>query len=100
GGGPGRQGIRRARVPWCATGLLLHSVLGALLAGRDAGGVGDASGVAGATRARDQISAGLARALVARLRVGGDQAAALRAAALSRGRPPDRPPDPRPRAFA
>src|SRR5262249_61965064 len=86
-----RQGFRRPRVPWFATGLLLHSVLGDLLAGCDAGGVGDAGGVAGATRARGQISAGLARALLAPLSgCGGPTAPPPGAAPFPR--PPPEPP--------
>src|SRR5262249_15942183 len=91
-GGFARQGIRRPRVPWFATGLLLHSVLGDLLAGCDAGGVGDAGGLAGAPRARDQISAGLAPAPGARLLVCGGPTGPPRAPALFLDPPPLRPP--------
>src|SRR5260370_22606838 len=50
----------------------------------------DPVGLAGAARACGQISAGLARSFVAGVRVGRDQAAALRSAALSCDRHPDR----------
>ncbi len=71
-------------------GLLFRSVLGDVLAGLRAGGPGRADGVEGAARARRAIPAGLADPVVAGVRSGDDQAAALRAAALSGDRHPDR----------
>src|SRR5262249_55672669 len=81
---------RRAGIARCAARLLSLAVLDHLLAGGTARGHGDPGGVAGAARARRAISAGLAGAVLDRVRVGADQAAALRAAALSGDRDPDR----------
>ena len=81
---------RRAGIPWRAARPLSAAVLGHVLARRAAGGHGGAGGVAGAARARRAISAGLADPVLDRVRTGADQAAALRAAALSGDRHPDR----------
>ena len=87
---PAQQGVRRPGIPWRAARLLFRAVLVHVLAGRDAGGPGDAGGLGGTPRAGDQVPAGLAGAVVGRFRAGDHQAAALRAAALSRDRDPDR----------
>ena len=81
-------------------GALSAAVLGDVLAGRAAGGHGGAGGVAGAARARRAISAGLADPVLDRVRTGADQAAALRAAALSGDRDPHRRRAGAPRAVA
>ena len=62
--------------------------------------LGGAGGLARAARAGDQVPARLARAVLDRVRAGGDQAAALRAAALSGDRDPDRRRDRHARAVA
>src|SRR6185369_7778123 len=74
---------RRAGIPWRAARPLSAAVLDHVLAGRGAGGNGSARGMACAARARCAISAGVAGAVLDRIRTGADQAAALRAAALS-----------------
>ena len=71
-------------------GYLFRAVLGHVLAGRGSGRACRAHGVAVAARAGRAISAGLADAIMARVRSGDHQAAALRAAALSGHRDPDR----------
>ncbi len=71
-------------------GLYIRSVLRHLLSGLDAGRTGGARGLGGAPRAGGALPAGLAGAVLDRVRTGGDQAAALRAAALSGDRHPDR----------
>ena len=81
---------RRAGIAWRAARILSAAVLDHVLAGRAARGHGGAGGVAGAARARRAISAGLAGAVLDRVRTGADQAAALRAAALSGGGDPRR----------
>ena len=78
------RGARRAAGPLRAV-VLRH-----LLSGLDAGGLGGAGGVGGAPRACRALSAGLAGAVLDRVRAGRDQAAALRAAALSGDRHSDR----------
>ena len=83
--------VERPGSAWRAARLLIFVLFwvtfwpGAMLAG--AGGAG---GLGGAARAGAQVPAGLARAVLDRVRAGGDQAAALRAAALSGDRHPDR----------
>ena len=71
-------------------GRLSAAVLGDVLAGRAARGHGGAGGLAGAARARRAVPAGVAGPVLDRVRTGADQAAALRAAALSGDRDPDR----------
>ena len=88
-GGDMLSKIRRAGIPRRAARALSAAVLGDVLAGRAAGGHGGAGGVAGAARARRAVSAGLADPVLDRVRTGADQAAALRAAALSGDRDPD-----------
>ena len=60
-----RQGRRRPGIPWRAARHLLRSVLAHVLAGRDIGGIGDASGLEGAPRADGQVLAGVARPVMA-----------------------------------
>ena len=81
---------KRARGARRAAGPLRAVVLRHLLSGFDAGGIGGAGGVGGAPRTCRALSSGLAGAVVDRVRAGGDQAAALRAAALSGDRHFDR----------
>ena len=73
-----------------AARLLPAAVLCDLLAGRGAGRACRAARLAGAARAGRAVSAGLARAVMDRVRSRDDQAAALRAAALSGDRDLDR----------
>ena len=89
-GGDMLSKLSGAGIPWRAARRLSAAVLGDVLAGRAAGGHGGAGGVAGAARARRAVPAGLAGAVLDRVRTGADQAAALRAAALSGDRDPDR----------
>ena len=89
-GGDMLSKLTRAGIPWRAARRLSAAVLGDVLAGRAAGGHGGAGGVAGAARARRAVPAGVAGAVLDRVRTGADQAAALRAAALSGDRDPDR----------
>ena len=70
-------------VAWCAARALSAAVLDHLLARRATGRHGSARDLAGAARARRAISFGLAGAVLDRVRTGADQAAALRASALS-----------------
>ena len=79
-----------AGIPWRAARRLSAAVLGDVLAGRAARGHGDARDLAGAARARRAVSAGVAGPVLDRVRTGADKAAALRAAALSGDRDPDR----------
>ena len=69
-------------------GRLSAAVLDHLLAGRAARRNGGAGGVAGAARTGRAISAGVADPVLDRVRARADQAAALRAAALSGDRDP------------
>ena len=68
--------------------------------GARAGGDGGAGGVAGAARARRAVPAGVADPVLDRVRTRADQAAALRAAALSGDRDPHRRRAGAPRAVA
>ena len=81
---------RRAGIARRAAGDLSAAVLGDVLAGRADGGFGRAGGVAGAARARRAVPARLADAVMDHVRAGADQAAALRAAAISCDRDPHR----------
>ena len=81
-------------------GNYLRAVLGDVLSRRDAGRPCGAGGLARRAGARREIPAGLARAVLDRVRARGDQAAALRAAALSGDRDPDRRRGRQPRAVA
>ena len=78
-----------AGIPRRAARSLSAAVLGDVLAGRAAGRNGGAGGLAGAARAGRAVSAGVAGAVLDRVRTGADQTAALRAAALSGDRHPD-----------
>ena len=78
-----RQGDERAGGAWRAARILFRAVLGHVLAGLGAGGTGGADDLAIAPRAWRTISPRLACAVLARVRGGDDQVAALRAAALS-----------------
>ena len=89
-----------AGIPWRAARPLSAAVLGDVLAGRGAGGDGGAGGMARAARARRAISAGVADPVLDRVRAGADQAAALRAAALSGDCDPHRGRAGAPRAVA
>ena len=91
---------RRAGIPWRAARPLSAAVLDHVLAGRGAGGDGGAGGMARAARARRAISAGVADPVLDRVRTGADQAAALRAAALSGDCDPHRRRAGAPRAVA
>ncbi len=71
-------------------GRLSAAVLGDVLARRAARGSCGARGVAGAARAGGAVFAGVACPFLDRVRTGAHQAAALRAAALSGDRDPDR----------
>ncbi len=71
-------------------GLYLLLFFATFFPALDAGGLGGACGLGGAARARRAIPAGLAGAVLDRIRTGGDQAAALCAAALSGDRHSDR----------
>ena len=81
---------RRPGIPWRAARTVSGAVLDHVLAGRAARGDGGAGGVAGAARARRAVPAGLADPVLDRVRGGADQAAALRAAAVSGDRDPHR----------
>ena len=83
------QGGRRPGNPWLAAGFLLRGILGNILPRRYAGRACRAGGVAGAQRAGRQIPSRLGRTVVDRVRTGADQAAPLRAAALSGHCDPD-----------
>ena len=88
---PGHAGQDHQRTgsPWRAAGILFGAVLGDVLAGMCAGGPRRADGVESAARAGRAIPAGLADPVLARVRSGDDQAAALCSAALSGHRHPD-----------
>ena len=81
--GLARQGFRGPGIAWRSARHLFRAVLADVLAGCDVGGIGGAGDLEVATRARGQVPAGLAGALMAGAGAGADQAAALRAAALS-----------------
>src|SRR4029079_12012869 len=74
---------RRAGIAWRAAWPLSAAVLDHVLAWRRAGGGGGVGGVARAARARRAVSPGVAGPVMDRVRTRADQAAALRAAALS-----------------
>ena len=84
------EDLQGAGNPRRAARLLSAAVLADVLAGRAARRDRGAGGVAAAPRAADALPARLARAELDRVRAGGHQAAALRAAALSGDRDPDR----------
>ena len=97
--GPDRQDLQGAGDPRRAARLLPGSVLGDVLARCTACSGCSASGVAASPRAAAALPAGMGRTVLARVRAGRDQAAALRAPALSGGCDPDRARDRAPRAF-
>ena len=90
GTGSADQGREQPGIPRVAARLLFPAVLGDILARGHARGVGCAGGLGGSTRAGHQVLARLAASVLDRIRARGDQAPPLRAAALSRGRDPDR----------
>src|SRR5947209_15910815 len=77
-----------AGIPWCTARSLSAAILGDVLAGGAARRNGRPCGLAGKARARRPISARLAGPILDRIRTGTDQAAALRAAAVSSDRDP------------
>src|SRR5207253_6450917 len=80
--------IRWPGVAWRAARRLPAAVLGDVRAGGGARRPRRIRGVARAARARRAVPAGLADPVLDRVRAGADQAAALRAAALSGDRDP------------
>ena len=82
--------VGRPGIPWRAARTVSGAVLDHVLARRAARGDGGAGGLARAARARRAVPAGLAGPVLDRVRGGADQAAALRAAAVSGDRDPHR----------
>ena len=91
GAGSAQQGVQRPGIPRRAARLLSRCCSGSR-SGRARRWRRLAAPAVWAARREpgDQVPAGLARAVLDRVRAGGDQAAALRAAALSGDRDPDR----------